>query len=85
MSVTTEEMNASSSATSFAKRGKLASAVYTAREVADLLQVSLRRVWQMRDAGEIPQPFPVGRLVRWSRTVIDEWIATGCPRPAKRK
>jgi excisionase family DNA binding protein len=54
---------------------------YTADQLAEMLQVSLRQIWLMRDAGSIPAPFQVGRLVRWSRASIDTWIAAGAPRP----
>ena len=55
-----------------------------AKSVAKLLQVSLRMIWQMRDAGRMPQPIKVGRLCRWRRPDIDRWIGDGCPhcRPA---
>jgi excisionase family DNA binding protein len=79
----TAEISASPHVTPFAKLAKAAPAVYTAQEVADLLQVSLRQVWVMRDSGAIPAPFQVGRLVRWSRAVVDGWIASGCPKPTK--
>lgn len=51
-----------------------------AKSVAVLLRVSLRMIWQMRDAGRMPQPVKVGRLCRWRRTDIDRWIGDGCPR-----
>ena len=77
----TAEINAPAHVTTFAKLAKAVPAVYTANEVADLLQVSLRQVWILRDSGAMPAPFQVGRLVRWSRAVIDAWITDGCPRP----
>jgi len=49
------------------------------KEVAGILRVSPRMVWQMRDGGRIPQPVKVGRLCRWRRSDIEEWIAAGCP------
>lgn len=48
--------------------------------VAAILNVSKRMVWQMRDAGRIPKPVKVGRLVRWRRSDIETWIEQGCPR-----
>jgi len=50
-----------------------------AKTVAGVLHVSLRMIWQMRDAGRIPQPVKVGRLCRWRRADIDRWIGEGCP------
>jgi predicted DNA-binding transcriptional regulator AlpA len=67
-----------------AGRIKLASAVYSAEDIAGLLQISERQVWRLRDAGLLPGCMRVGRLVRWRRVVIDEWIAKGCPKPKAR-
>jgi predicted DNA-binding transcriptional regulator AlpA len=63
------------------KRVPLAAAVYDAPDLADLLTVSERQVWRMKDAGLLPPALRIGRLVRWQRSVIDEWIARGCPKP----
>jgi predicted DNA-binding transcriptional regulator AlpA len=51
------------------------SGVYTAQQLADFLQISLRLVWQMRDAGVLPAPIKLGRLTRWSKTSIEAWLA----------
>ena len=52
-------------------------------EVASLLGVSARGVWRWRDAGSIPAPVTLGRLVRWRHSEIMEWIAAGCPDVSK--
>jgi excisionase family DNA binding protein len=49
------------------------------RPVAALLDCSVRHVYRMCDAGKMPPPVRLGALVRWNRTVIDQWIAAGCP------
>lgn len=54
--------------------------LYTADEVADRLQCSVRHVWRMHDDGRLPAALRIGRLVRWPRPLIDRWIADGCPR-----
>lgn len=51
----------------------------TVREVAGLLNCSARHVYRLCDAGRMPPPIRLGALVRWSRRVIDGWIADGCP------
>ena len=48
--------------------------------VADLLTCSTRHVYRLADSGRMPRPIKLGKLVRWSRSVIEEWIAGGCPR-----
>lgn len=47
--------------------------------MATALGCSERHVHRMRDAGLMPAPVKLGSLVRWSRKVIEKWIADGCP------
>lgn len=55
--------------------GRVESATYTRRDLADLLGVSERHVDRMTAAGEIPGAFRSGRLVRFRRLVVDRWLA----------
>jgi excisionase family DNA binding protein len=48
-------------------------------DVAQMLSASERTVWRLADAGKIPAPVRIGRLVRWSRQAILAWIVAGCP------
>lgn len=50
-----------------------------ATEVARLLSVSERHVWQLNSRGRIPQPFRLGHAVRWSLDEIRAWQAAGAP------
>lgn len=52
--------------------------------VAERLAVSKRHVLRLCDAGRLPRPIRLGRLVRWDLDAIDEWIAAGCPRVERR-
>ena len=47
--------------------------------VAQLLGVSVRHVWRLADAGEFPRPLSVGRLKRWPRSAVVEWISAQTP------
>jgi excisionase family DNA binding protein len=49
------------------------------RQVSEMLGCSPRHIFRLADAGKMPAPVRVGCLVRWSRTVIDSWIESGCP------
>jgi excisionase family DNA binding protein len=51
----------------------------TAAEVAKELRVSIRHVRRLADAGEMPRPLRLGRVVRWSEAELIRWIAGGCP------
>lgn len=56
----------------------------TAEEFAELMQVSVRSVWRLRSAGEIPEPVRIGGTIRWRREEVLQWIAAGCPpRPSR--
>jgi len=50
-------------------------------DVAKLLKLSRRTLYDLRDRGALPAPLKIGRLVRWPRHVILAWVAGGC-RPA---
>ena len=54
-------------------------ALLDAKEVARLLSCSQRSVRRLADSGRIPAPIRLGRLVRWSRQTLQNWIAEGCP------
>jgi len=47
--------------------------------VASMLSCSTRHVYRLCDSGRMPQPLRLGALVRWDRSVIETWIADGCP------
>ncbi len=52
---------------------------------AALIPCSSRHVRRMADAGQMPRPVHVGRLVRWRlrtgnpMTGVLDWIEAGCP------
>jgi excisionase family DNA binding protein len=54
---------------------KVAAGTYTVRDLAALLQCSERHVWRQVDLNAIPGKIVVGRLVRFSRDVVDRWLA----------
>jgi excisionase family DNA binding protein len=55
----------------------------TVADVATVLGCSRKHVYTMTDAGRMPAPIRIGRLVRWDREVIQRWIQDGCP-PVRR-
>jgi excisionase family DNA binding protein len=54
-------------------------ALLDVRAVARLLDCSARHVYRLADAGRMPAPVQIGRLVRWQRAAVESWIAAGCP------
>ncbi|MBY0456315.1 MAG: helix-turn-helix domain-containing protein [Gemmataceae bacterium] len=57
---------------------------YDADDLAALLKCSVRQIWRLRDRGALPAHLRLGKLVRWPRKIIDDWIAAGAPAPARR-
>jgi prophage regulatory protein len=52
-----------------------------ARELAEMLDVSLRQVWRLNSAGKLPRPVRLGGSVRWNRAEVMAWFEGGCPDP----
>jgi excisionase family DNA binding protein len=52
--------------------------IYTAKEIAGILKVSVDTVYRKSGAGELPKPLPYSRLLRWHGDEFDEWVAAGC-------
>lgn len=48
-------------------------------DVAKILGCSTRHVRRLVNANRIPRPIKLVALLRWIKTDIDQWIATGCP------
>ena len=47
--------------------------------VAQYLNCSPQHVYRLSDAGRMPRPVRLGSLVRWSKCLLQRWIAAGCP------
>jgi len=54
-------------------------ALVTADDLAKQLSCSPRHVRRLSDRGAMPTPIRLGGLVRWERSAIERWIASGCP------
>lgn len=65
--------------------GSLQPELLTAEGVGLLLSCSPRTVRRLADSGRIPAPVRLGRLVRWSRQGLVDWIAEGCPSCRRRR
>ena len=57
--------------------GPPGSILMSAADLAAMLGISVRHVWRLRDAGELPKPIKLGSLVRWHKAAIDRWLAEG--------
>ena len=52
----------------------------TVEQVAQLLKLSRRTVWSLRDRGMIPAPRKISGAVRFVRSELETWVAEKCPR-----
>lgn len=55
----------------------------TAAEAAEVAGIAKRSWWRYVSSGRAPAPVRLGGAVRWRRTELAEWIASGCPRTRK--
>ena len=56
-------------------------ALITDKEVADMLQVSVRHLHRLKSRGDVIQPVKIGKLTRWNLEEVEQWIRNGCPSP----
>ena len=56
-------------------------ALLTVSELGDMLNISPRQCWRMRDSGHLPSPLELGgkKCLRWDADVVRAWIADKCP------
>lgn len=55
------------------------SPMLTAKDVARILNVSVRTVWRLKSAGRLPPSIGLGRSVRWCASEFMRWMERGCP------
>ena len=55
-------------------------ALLNCRQVAQLLGLSVRSVYRLRDGQKMPRPVRVGTLLRWRESDLRQWLDAGCPR-----
>ena len=61
------------------KLSTLERAGYTVGDIAALVPCSTRHIRRLDSMRAIPGRYTLGRLVRWHRKLVEEWIADGCP------
>ena len=57
----------------------VASWLFTADELAGVLNVSRSTVYRYEEEGKLPAPVRLGGAVRWRAAEIRDWIRAGCP------
>ncbi|MBL8820377.1 MAG: helix-turn-helix domain-containing protein [Planctomyces sp.] len=56
-------------------------ALMSARQVAELLNISTRTLWRLKSAGRLPAAIRIGKSIRWRREDLNTWIEEGCQTP----
>lgn len=52
----------------------------TAAQASAITNMGERTWWRFVSSGRAPAPIKIGRVVRWKKKEIMEWIDAGCPR-----
>ena len=55
------------------------SALVDVKEAARMCSISASMLYKLNVAGVLPKPIKLGKLLRWKRQDILEWIDQGCP------
>lgn len=63
-----------------AKRQALERGTYDVPDLAALMKCSEKHVRRKAEAREIPGVIRFGRLIRFSKQIVDEWLATSAAR-----
>lgn len=59
---------------------KKESLVVSVKELACLLNASVRHIWRLSASGSLPKPIHLGKSVRWLRSEIEAWLEAGTPK-----
>lgn len=54
-------------------------AMLSAYQAAAYLNLSVRTLYRLADRQRVPGPVCLGRLRRWRRVDLENWVARGCP------
>lgn len=55
------------------------SLLLSAKNLARLLNVSVRQVWRLNSSAKLPKAIRIGGSVRWAESTISKWLAKGAP------
>lgn len=66
------------------KRVEMSDSLLTAKDLSEMLGVSVRQVRRMQAAEKLPEAIYIGRLPRWRASEIIAWMDAGCPSRSER-
>lgn len=53
--------------------------VISAKQLSEMLGVSVRQVWRLNATGKLPKQIRLGGSVKWKRNEIIDWLGQNCP------
>lgn len=53
---------------------------YTTAELCEYLGVSVAHIYRMMDVSDFPKPVKIGRINKWNKDIIDEYMFSKTPK-----
>ena len=53
----------------------------TNKDLAGIMQISVRQLHRMKSRGKVIEPIKIGKLPRWNLEQVEQWIQNGCQPP----
>ena len=53
----------------------------TNKDLAGIMQISVRHLHRLKSRGEVIEPVKIGKLTRWNLEQVEQWIQNGCQPP----
>lgn len=75
------DVTATSAPSALTSEAENPSLLIDAEECARLAGMSVSSWHKQRSLGRVPKPIRIGRMVRWLRQEILDWLKDGCPVP----
>ena len=73
------QMSEMNKATGNRQQAEQSPAVWTAKQVAAHLNISVRQVWRLNSTGRLPKPVRIGSCVRFRTRDIINYVDMRCP------
>ena len=58
---------------------------YTTAELCEYLGVSVAHIYRMMCVSDFPKPVKIGRINKWNKDIVDEYMFSKAPRAANGK
>lgn len=62
-----------------------ATPLLTVDALAARLSISRSTLYRSLQLGELPEPLRIAERLRWDSRVVENWLANGCPKAARKR